>query len=259
MLRSSATSFYHADGLGAVTSLSNAAGALAQTYTFDSFGKQTAATGSLTNPFQYTGRESDTETGLYYYRARYYDPATGRFLSEDPARFASGTNDFFTYVENSSLNFRDPFGLQKSGSQGGATTCCENNYDIAKKELENALNNAQLIRGRIVKKYKDCLLQTLPKVEIKCNPTAPGCGLHSSVAVNTIVVTPLGSKGRKGPCGPLASTFVHEMVHLCYNFSGDPNGPALNRIDQEKEAFSAECELFGTGCSCARDPRKCGY
>jgi len=73
MLRSSTTSYYEADGLGSVTSLSGGAGALAQTYTFDSFGKQTAASGSLTNPFQYTARESDAETGLYYYRARYYD------------------------------------------------------------------------------------------------------------------------------------------------------------------------------------------
>src|SRR6267378_7704667 len=61
VLRSSVTSYYHADGLGSVTSLSNAAGALAQTYTFDSFGKQTASSGSLTNTFQYTARESDTE------------------------------------------------------------------------------------------------------------------------------------------------------------------------------------------------------
>jgi hypothetical protein len=70
MLRSGATSYYHADGLGSVTSLSNSAGALAQTYAYDSFGKQTSSSGSLTNPFQYTARESDTETGLYYYRAR---------------------------------------------------------------------------------------------------------------------------------------------------------------------------------------------
>jgi len=61
MLRSAATSYYHADGLGSVTSLSNAAGALAQTYTFDSFGKLTASSGSLTNPFQFTSRELDTE------------------------------------------------------------------------------------------------------------------------------------------------------------------------------------------------------
>src|SRR5712664_3706336 len=69
MLRSSATSYYHADGLGSVTSLSNSAGALAQTYGYDSFGKQTSSSGSLVNPFRYAARESDTETGLYYYRA----------------------------------------------------------------------------------------------------------------------------------------------------------------------------------------------
>src|ERR1700676_3410037 len=80
MLRSATTSYYEADGLGSVTSLSNSAGTLAQTYTFDSFGKQTATSGSLTNPFQYTGREFDSETGIYYYRARYFDPSAGRFL-----------------------------------------------------------------------------------------------------------------------------------------------------------------------------------
>jgi RHS repeat-associated protein len=110
MLRSSTTSFYQADGLGSITSLSNAAGALAQTYTFDSFGKQTASSGSLTNPFQYTARELDTETGLYYYRARYYDPSAGRFLSEDPTMFEGGIN-FYDYVRNSPNNLVDQSGL----------------------------------------------------------------------------------------------------------------------------------------------------
>jgi RHS repeat-associated protein len=110
MLRSSATSYYEADGLGSVTSLTNTSGALAQTYTVDSFGKQTASSGSLVNSFQYTGRELDPETGLYYYRARYYDPPSGRFLSEDPLRFGAGV-DFYPYVGNSPLNFRDPLGL----------------------------------------------------------------------------------------------------------------------------------------------------
>jgi hypothetical protein len=50
MLRSGATSYYQADGIGSVTSLSNGAGALVQTYTFDSFGKTTTSSGSLTNP-----------------------------------------------------------------------------------------------------------------------------------------------------------------------------------------------------------------
>jgi RHS repeat-associated protein len=111
MLRSSTTSFYQADGLGSVTSLSNSAGSLAQTYTFDSFGNQTASSGSLTNPFQYTARENDPETGLYYYRARYYDMTDGRFLSEDPIQFDGGSN-FYVYVENDPNNWTDPLGLR---------------------------------------------------------------------------------------------------------------------------------------------------
>src|SRR5437879_2409649 len=60
MLRSSTTSYYQADGLGSVTSLSSAAGSVANTYTNDSFGKLTNSTGSLVNPFRYTARESDS-------------------------------------------------------------------------------------------------------------------------------------------------------------------------------------------------------
>jgi len=110
MLRSAATSYYHADGLGSITSLSNTAGSLAQTYTFDSFGKTMASSGSLTNPFQYTARELDAETNLYYYRARYYDPNVGRFLSEDPLAFNAGLN-FYNYVSANPTNLADPFGL----------------------------------------------------------------------------------------------------------------------------------------------------
>ena len=110
MLRSSTTSYYDADGLGSITSLSSSAGSLAQTYGYDSFGKQTSSSGSLTNPFQYTARESDPETGLYYYRARYYDQNVGRFLSQDPIGFYPGVN-FYAYVDNSPISLLDPLGL----------------------------------------------------------------------------------------------------------------------------------------------------
>jgi RHS repeat-associated protein len=197
--------------------------------------------------FQYTTREFDSESGLYYYRARYYDSNSGRFLTEDSARFASGKYEFYAYVDNSPLNFRDPSGNEP---------CCQKNIDFAKKELETALSNAQLMRGRIVKKYKDCLLK-FPQTDIKCDPSRSDCGAHNPVAVNTIVITPLGAQGRKGPCGPVASTFLHEMVHICYN--NDLASKPITSLEQEKEAFGAECEVFGFGCACARDPRKCGY
>lgn len=113
MLRGGATSYYEGDGLdsGSTTSLSNSAGTLTSTYTYDSFGKLTNSSGSITNPFRYTGREFDSETNLYSYRARYYDPAVGRFLSEDPRTFDSDVN-FYDYVYNSPLNYTDPSGMQ---------------------------------------------------------------------------------------------------------------------------------------------------
>lgn len=110
-LRSSTTSYYDADGLGSITSLSSSAGALANTYTYDSFGKLTASTGTITNPFQYTARELDSQTGIYEYRARYYDQSVGRFISEDPIQFKGGI-DFYAYVMNSPTNRTDPTGLK---------------------------------------------------------------------------------------------------------------------------------------------------
>jgi RHS repeat-associated protein len=110
MLRSGTTSYYEVDGLGSVSSLSNTAGVLAETYTYDSFGNQTASSGSLTNPFRFTSREFDIETNLYYFRARYSDPQIGRFKSEDPLGFAVG-NNFYAYVLNNAVNDIDPAGL----------------------------------------------------------------------------------------------------------------------------------------------------
>jgi len=124
MLRSGATNFYHADGLGSITSLSNTSGSIAQTYTFDSFGNQTGSSGSLTNPFRYTAREFDPETSLYYYRARYYDPTIGRFLSEDRLRFRGGI-DFYVYVENNAVNLKDPYGRSSAGRNKEGLSCGE--------------------------------------------------------------------------------------------------------------------------------------
>ena len=108
MRRGGYISYYHADGLGSVTSLTNTNAQPVATYVYDSFGNTTATEG-IFNPFRYTGREQDPETGLYYYRARYYDPTIGRFLSEDPIGFRGGINKY-AYVGNRPLNFVDPFG-----------------------------------------------------------------------------------------------------------------------------------------------------
>jgi RHS repeat-associated protein len=109
-VRSGGNSYYEADGLGSITSLSSSTRAVANTYTYDSFGNVTNFTGTLSNPFRYTGREFDSETGVYYYRARYYESSSGRFMSEDPIKFMGG-NNFYAYVFNSPADGTDPFGL----------------------------------------------------------------------------------------------------------------------------------------------------
>ena len=120
--RSGTTNFCQQDGLGSVTTLTNSSGAIANSYTYDSYGNLTASTGSVTNPFRYTEREFDTETSLYYYRARYYDSNTGRFLSSDPLGFDADEN-FYVYVRNSAVDLNDPFGLCPPDCHCGCSKC----------------------------------------------------------------------------------------------------------------------------------------
>jgi RHS repeat-associated protein len=96
------------DALGSTIALTGPAGDTIAQYTYGPYGN-TTMTGSSLNPYQFTGRENDG-TGLYYYRARYYDPASGRFISEDPIRFGGTQIDLYTYVSDNPVGFADPAG-----------------------------------------------------------------------------------------------------------------------------------------------------
>lgn len=117
MTRDKEVYFYHADGLGSVVALTDSAGRVVQTYEYDSFGNMQSHKNRVEQPFTYTGREWDKETGLYYYRARYYDSMEGRFISKDPISFAGGVN-LYSYVQNNSINFIDPYGLDVTSFLG---------------------------------------------------------------------------------------------------------------------------------------------
>jgi RHS repeat-associated protein len=97
------------DALGSTLALADSSGALQTQYTFEPFGN-TSVTGTATaNSFVYTGREFDS-TGLYFYRARYYNARLQRFISEDPIGFAGG-NNLYAYVGNNPASWTDPLGL----------------------------------------------------------------------------------------------------------------------------------------------------
>jgi RHS repeat-associated protein len=101
--------------LGSTWALSDAAGALTNSYQTDEYGVPGAGAGTSTQPFGYTGEMRDAETGLLNLRARMYDPETGRMMQRD--RFAGrtsrpGTLNRYAYVLNNPVNFVDPSGLQ---------------------------------------------------------------------------------------------------------------------------------------------------
>jgi len=117
--------YYHLDGLGSVVALSNVNRVLVERYTYDVFGRPTIRDANGTeiedsafgNPYRFTGRAYDAETALYYYRARYYDYATARFLQPDPTSYSDGLN-LYSYCANNPVTFRDPTGLCKELGRG---------------------------------------------------------------------------------------------------------------------------------------------
>jgi RHS repeat-associated protein len=116
------TKYFTVDHLGSTRALTDANGASLDSFSTDAFGdgwiiivNSNGDTITRTR-YQYTGREIDVETGLMYYRARFYDPAIGRFVSEDPIGLAGGIN-LYGYVGNDPVNFVDPDGLQKKGKR----------------------------------------------------------------------------------------------------------------------------------------------
>ncbi|MCD4824350.1 MAG: hypothetical protein K8S55_07070 [Phycisphaerae bacterium] len=107
------------DHQGSVRDLINSAGTVANHITYDSFGNITAESDAAVDfRFSYTGRELDAATGLFYYRARYYDAAAGRFISEDPASFDAGDMNLYRYVTNNPMTLTDPSGLCGFGGLG---------------------------------------------------------------------------------------------------------------------------------------------
>ncbi|MFJ9032886.1 RHS repeat-associated core domain-containing protein [Streptomyces sp. NPDC102274] len=103
-----ATQVYLTDALGSVVGLANVDGTVATSYTYDPYGQPTASGAASTNPYTFTGRESDG-TGLLYYRNRYYDPESGRFISQDPIGYTAGTN-LYQYALSSPTTYTDPTG-----------------------------------------------------------------------------------------------------------------------------------------------------
>jgi len=238
------TAFFEADGLGSITSLSGPSG-LTDTYTYKPFGI-TTATGTNPNRFRYTGREWDSETNLYYYRARYYDPAIGRFVSEDPTGFKAGIN-YYRYVRNNPVNLTDPTGLY---TLKGFPPAQAAQMTIAIGQLAAKLRSDPCC---IDPKLRDRVLNLIQPfnygsgVTFVYKPTLPASPGYVTCAqvgsgweflTNTVEIS---DAALNGTCGcPLPGTLLHETVDLTWS---NWFGPA-----PEGGAYGAGSACFGSNC-----------
>jgi len=188
--------YYHADALGSVLSLTDQTGALRVTYNYEPFGR-TSINGTSTNFFQFTGRENDG-IDLYYYRARYYSPILHRFVSEDPIGFKGGFN-FYSYVKNNPIRFKDPFGLKPddpddddcelttaSGKIGVMIPCTENGQpppEITPAGSEECTLDAGCFASCFAVACPGALALTCAEI---CPLSPQGCGVCAAIACGTI-------------------------------------------------------------------------
>jgi RHS repeat-associated protein len=105
--------YFHQDQLGSTRALTDSAGATAASYAFDAYGNLAGTAPTLVNPFQFAGQYTDSESGLQYLRARYFEASTGGFTSVDPA--VATTREPYSYTADNPPNGADPTGLIVGG------------------------------------------------------------------------------------------------------------------------------------------------
>lgn len=207
--------FYHSDGLGSVIALTDKKQKTVEKYEYDSFGNLKGGK-NPSQPFTYTGRIWDAETGLYDYRARTYDSSLGRFISRDPLGFKAGDVNLYGYTKNNPINKKDPSGLFTVSGD-----CCGKEKTMT-SEINNACNilsatiTDPALRGCISKRCKNA------KIECESNCRSNLLGYNNSflgIASSSIHIC-------VGNCtnnlfGPVA---IHEWAHSCGWDHGDGGG-----------------------------------
>lgn len=202
----------HADRQGSVIAVTDqASGTLAARYRYDAFGQREEVLANVTQDVGFTGREYDSESGLYYYRARHYDPFAGRFLQSDPLGFAAGDVNLYAYTWNDPANWTDPSGLSPTasfarltakaaelymgpfGHVAEGTLCLANKISTALQDIGNRLEEGRDI-SEVELHAVGCIVRAVAPLPCRCQGSGGRGGPRgkNSFPEGTEVLTPQG-------------------------------------------------------------------
>ena len=195
------TSFYGYDGAGSVRQLTNSAGVVTDEYEYDAYGNSFTKVGTTPNNYLYRGEQYDADLGLYYLRARYYNPATGRFVNRDPEDGIPTdpkTLHKYEYAGGDPVNLADPTG------RATATFPLPRPVSIGGGDLvEYALVTSIVALGTVAAdKAVACSLSTAF--------TEIGKSLGTAVFGEMAIPEPSGCTARCAPCVPPSGTQCYE-------------------------------------------------
>ncbi len=209
--------FLHHDQLGSTRLLTDSAGAVRATFTYNPYGNVNASTGNSTTAFLFAGQYRDAATGFYYLRARYYDPSTGQFLTVDPD--VASTLSPYGYVADDPLNATDALGLCSWIGIFGSNSC----------EFGPSSAPAHVV-GAVASALPNCTIFD----GSSCAPILPSAGLCLS-----------GSAGLPGfPIGGHGTVCFVETngyQHGGFTFTGGGGGAVGVSLSAGVEASNAEC------------------
>jgi RHS repeat-associated protein len=223
-------SFYGYDGAGSVRQLTNAVGAVTDTYDYDAFGNKVGSTGTTPNNYLYRGEQYDPDLGLYYLRARYYNPTTGRLMSRDPYdgnKIIPISLHKYLYAGSNPVNYVDPRGREAM--------------------FEYAIRTSAAIpEAKLISIYGCVADAALAAVDLILDPTITASSAlgGASTVVGCVLLTPglseLAEEGNVivksaefaanaagwGACALDAEDFINGLNGL---LSGSPNGDEISK------------------------------
>jgi RHS repeat-associated protein len=227
--------FYLADHEGTVRDLVSAGAIVIDHIDYTAFGAVLAeSNAAVGNRFLFTGREYDAATGLYYYRARYYDPKLGRFISQDPLGFNGGDVNLYRYVKNAPADATDPTGQAAATERAGVT--------LVVIPITQGSNTAVVIIALNPATQSVLGVVIIPAVEVVTAATAVNAAGASTLAIITTVAVILSLL-----VAPLAEMQLatNANPNLALYHEAQPNGLSRHEVDSRARRRRRRCPCDG--------------